>query len=127
MNQWISTYFKTVNHLFPIMGTPERTYVKRLRTQMEEFFQAQPPASLEDIAVIFGRPEDAVNGYLASADPEYLVRRMKRARLWRTGAVCSLVLLLFAVVLFACHMWWEYYNYIQFMDNSIDYWVETIE
>lgn len=127
MSDWISDYVKTVKCLFPIMGRPEKMYLKLLTASMEDCFEHHTPASPEEITAKFGPPEGVVNDYLLSVEPDYLLERMRRAKRWRLLAVCAMVILLAASALFAFLLWWEYNSYMCFIDNTFGYVVETIE
>lgn len=127
MTNYIAEYIKTVRHLFPIMGKPEKAYLRNLGDSIQDFFAEHPPDSTEEVITQFGPPEDVVNSYLASAEPDYLIMRIKRAKLWRILAGCSLAVLLVAVAIFSYQLWLEYDSYIRFMDDALGYVIETIE
>lgn len=127
MNDWIKQYIVIVRHLFPIMGKPEKAYLKNLGDNMKDFFEEHPPDSMEAVISRFGPPEAVVNNYLESAESDYLLKRMKQARRWRLLAACSLVILLAAVVFFSYWLYTEYSSYIETLDFSIGYAIETIE
>lgn len=127
MNDWIKQYIVIVRHLFPIMGKPEKAYLKHLGDNMKDFFEEHPPDSMETVISRFGPPEDVVNNYLESAELDYLLKRMKQARRWRLVAACSLVILLAAVVFFAYRLYVEYSSYIEALDSALGYAIVTIE
>lgn len=126
MNDGIAKYIKTVHHLFPIMGKPEKAYLKHLGDSLRDCFAEQPPDSMEAVIVRFGPPENVVTSYLVSAEPDYLIRRMKMAKRWRLLAGFLLVVLLIATVLFVYQLWLEYNSYIRFMDEAFGYYIEAI-
>lgn len=127
MSDWIADYVKTVKYLFPIMGPPEKNYLKLLTANMKDYFSYHAPSSPEEIVAQFGPPESVVNDYLLSAEPDYLLERMRRAKRWRLLTVCALVALLAAVAICSYLLWLEYSSYLDFMNTSFGYTVETIE
>lgn len=127
MNKFILQYIKTARRLFPILGKPEKTYLKKLGASIEDFFTDHPPDSVAAISAQFGPPEEVMNHYLHSVDPDYLIQRIQKARRWRLAATCSLVVLCAAVVLFSYLLWVEYTSYLEFIDNAFGYFVIEIE
>lgn len=127
MNDWIKQYIVIVRHLFPIMGKPERAYLKHLGDNMKDFFEEHPPDSMETVISKFGPPEAVVNDYLVSAESDYLLKRMKQAKRWRLLAACLLVILLAAAVFFAYRLYLECNSYSQTIDEVLGYFIETIE
>lgn len=127
MNDWIKQYIVIVRHLFPIMGKPEKAYLKHLGDNMKDFFEEHPPDSMEAVISRFGPPEDVVNNYLESVESDYLLKRMKQARRWRLVAACSLVILLAAVVFFAYRLYVEFSSYIEALNSALGYAIETID
>lgn len=127
MTDWIAEYVKVVRHPFPIMGRPEKAYLEHFSDHISECFEAQPPDSMDAIISQCGTPEDAVRGYLDATEPEYLITRIKNSRRWRRLAICSLVILLIAVVIFARLLWLEYSNYLNAIDDAFGYIIETME
>lgn len=127
MNKFILQYMKTTCRLFPILGKPEKTYLKKLRGNMEDFFAGHPPDSVAEISAQFGPPEEVMNYYLDSVDPEYLIQRIQKAKRWRLAAACALAVLCIAVMLVAYLLRMEYASYTQFMDSAQGYMVVEIE
>lgn len=127
MNKFISQYIKTARRLFPILGKPEKTYLKKLGASIEDFFTDHPPDSVAAISAQFGPPEEVMHHYLDSVDPDYLIQRIQKAKRWRLAATCSLVVLCAAVVLFSYLLWVEYTSYTEFMDGALGYMVIEIE
>ena len=127
MTDWITEYVKVARRLFPIMGRPEKTYLRHLDGHIRECFEEHSPDSIDAVISQCGPPEDVVSSYLDSAEPEYLIERIKKARQWRRLAICSFGVLLVAVVLFACLLWLEYSSYLEAIDDAFGYVIETME
>lgn len=90
MNGYIREYLKQVKLFFPIVGKPERLYLKRLAGSIEDYFQEHDPKSVGEVVQVFDRPQEAVRKYLSSTEVECVVKRVRNRRLAQT-AVCTII------------------------------------
>lgn len=76
-NREINLYFRQIKTLLPIYGKEEKQFIRHLRTDMEEYIDAQPSCSWEQVLEQFESPQEAVHGYLSAQDPEKIYKKLK--------------------------------------------------
>lgn len=76
-NREINLYFRQIKTLLPIYGKEEKQFIRHLRTDMEEYIDAQPSCSWEQVLEQFESPQEAVYGYLSAQDPEKIYKKLK--------------------------------------------------
>ncbi|MCD8147588.1 MAG: DUF6120 family protein [Clostridiales bacterium] len=127
MKNCVKQYLRAVRNLFPVMSKPERAYLAHLKTSIQDYFGERQPATMEEIAAVFGSPEQVLGDYLDQAEPEYLLRRVKLARRWRVLTWVMVVALVLAAVFCTWHIWQDYQDYLRYVSDMTGYWVEVIE
>lgn len=76
MNKIYKQYIKQVKTLFPIMGKKERTYIKNLTSNLEDFCEEESIQSLDELYSQFGDPTDTLNNYFSSLDTSDMIKRI---------------------------------------------------
>lgn len=69
-------YIRQCRTLFPVYGKSERTFLNRLKVQVNEHLDLFPDLSYEKLVEQFGTPKEVVMEYYANADDDYLLKRM---------------------------------------------------
>lgn len=127
MKNCVKWYLRAVRNLFPVMSKQERAYLAHLKASIRDYFGEQQPTTTEEISAVFGSPEQVLADYLDQAEPDYLLRRIKLARRWRTLAWVMVVALVLAAVFCTWHIWQDYQDYLRYVSDMMGYAVETIE
>lgn len=81
-------YYRNVKKLFPVYLKKEKSYLKQLKEQIDEY----EDTSYEELVDIFGDPIDIVKAYYDTINSNYLLKRMNLKRFVTT--TCILVLTL---------------------------------
>ncbi len=106
MNSTIQTYIQQAALFFPVLGKAERDYLVRLAQSISDYFSEQPPESVEAIAQAFGPPQQAVKDYLAAADTQAIVRRIRSRKYIRVCLSVLVSLCLLILLLAVVHISW---------------------
>lgn len=77
MNKLCKTYIRKIKTLFPVMGKSERSFIKPIKTNVDDFLTDAPDSNLEDLYKEFGKPEDVINSYYTTVDTDNVIRRIK--------------------------------------------------
>ena len=126
MNTICKQYIDQVKTLFPVMGKPEKEYIRGLALQVEEVCKEQGISNLETLYGEFDRPEDVVRGYISQLDTEEVVQRIRRTRLLRI-LVTWIVIAALAVTAAAVTKTVLYHMaYQKTLDSLNGYWKEEI-
>lgn len=68
-------YLQQCRRLFPVYGKYERTFLKRLKNQINEHLAQNPTGTYEELLLHFGSPKDIVLEYYNSVDDDYLLKQ----------------------------------------------------
>ena len=68
-------YLKNCKRLFPIYGSYERQFLKKLKNQIVNYMEENKEASYQDIVEQFGTPTEVVISYYDNVDEEALLRK----------------------------------------------------
>lgn len=128
MTNGIEQYLRAVRRGFPFVSRRERVYLRRLHTEVTDCFEGWTPYSMEAVSARFGAPEEVVESYLDSLEPDYLLRRIRIRERWRRAANGALAVFAAACVLFVASVGKIYADYCYDRDYlEIGYAIETIE
>lgn len=108
MNTYIREYLRQVKLFFPILGRPERMYMRRLEHSLEDYFQEHEPESVEEIVQVFDRPQDTVRNYLSGTEVGGVVRRARNRRVFQTALCVAVSVALMATITFGVGISLEY-------------------
>lgn len=118
MNQ---RYLKEVKSFFPIMGKPERRYLKKLSGQINDYCLEKEVFSIDDLYQDFGRPSEISNTYFSNIDINDFVKRIQLSKWLKRGIAIFLLIALIAVTVYSID---SYCAYKVFERESI-YFEET--
>ena len=127
MNRWIKAYVWQVKHLLPFFGRAEKSYLERLRLNLEDCFEDREPGSMEEVIERVGSPEDVVEEYLDHLDLMHVEEHIRKSARWRIFVVCVTLVLLVTVVVTSICVWNSYTEFLQRINEETGYWVEIIE
>ena len=117
-------YFRRVRIFLPVYGKDEKQFVRNLRNDMEEYIDAQPSCSWEQVLEQFESPQEAVYGYLSAFPAEDLCRSIRSRK--RIRVVLIIVLILSALI-FTLKTYQYYLMCEDSKDNIVVYYQEVIE
>ena len=69
-------YIRQCRTLFPVYGNSERTFLNRLKVQINEHLDLFPDLSYEELVKQFGTPKEVIMEYYANADDDYLLKKL---------------------------------------------------
>lgn len=97
MDNLCKQYIKNAKALFPVMGKAERKYFENLELNVQEYCEETSVSSLEDLYKNFGTPAEVVNSYFTSANMDYVLKQIKRAKVVKTTLIAFVVAALIAM------------------------------
>ena len=69
-------YIRQCRTLFPVYGNSKRTFLNRLKVQINEHLDLFPDLSYEELVKQFGTPKEVIMEYYANADDDYLLKKL---------------------------------------------------
>ena len=111
-------YIQQCKSLFPVYGKLERTFLNRLKVQVNEHLDLFPDISYNELVKQFGSPREVVMEYYANADDDYLLKRMnfvKHVRIFLSVIAFALI------VFFAYRSYVIYESFQEIKDSKIIY------
>mgnify|MGYP004504696871 FL=1 len=121
MNKLNQRYLKEVKSFFPIMGKPERRYLKKLSGQINDYCIEKEVLSIDELYQDFGRPSEISNTYFSNIDINEFVKRIQLAKWLKKGIAVFVLVALIAVTVYSID---SYCAYKVFERESI-YFEET--
>lgn len=86
-------YIRQCRSLFPVYGKLERTFLKRLKVQVDEHLELFPSSSYEELLEQFGTPREVVLEYYNTIDDDYLLRKTNLVKKIKVFLIFSATLL----------------------------------
>lgn len=77
MSKISKEYVSDVKHLFPIMSKNERKYLKKLRSNVEDFCEENNIETKAEIYEKFDTPNNIVKEYFLTADMESFIKKIR--------------------------------------------------
>ena len=74
--RWLRDYYAGVAALLPCGGREKKTLLRQLRASVEEYLSNAPEATPEELASVFGTPEQIAQSALQTADAGALRKRL---------------------------------------------------
>ena len=102
-------YIRQCRILFPVYGKSERTFLNRLKIQINEHLDLFPNLSYEELVKQFGTPKEVIMEYYANADDDYLLKKIDVSKKVKK-------FLLFIAILFLGYFFYESYTTYQALD-----------
>lgn len=99
MNKLCKTYIRKIKTLFPVMGKSERSFIKPIKTNVDDFLTDAPDSNLEDLYKEFGKPEDVINSYYTTVDTDNVIRRIKISKYIKILIIALTICLLSLTIL----------------------------
>lgn len=123
MNKICKEYVSEIKALFPIKRKPEREYIKKVMVDIENFCEESEVTTKQELYESYGKPNDVVNNYLATADTEYIAKQISTSRFIRIAVAVLLVLATIATAVFCINLTTEL-QYIMEQEQNAS--IETI-
>lgn len=108
MNQFCKEYISKIKHLFPIIGKEEKKYLKKLQQNLEDCYANNEPESIEILYQEFGAPIDVVHTYFINADVDYIVRRIRRTKIFCFFLIGIAIAILIIVASYNINLYYTY-------------------
>ena len=99
-------YIRQCRTLFPVYGNSERTFLNRLKVQINEHLDLFPDLSYEELVKQFEIPKEVIMEYYANADDDYLLKKIDVSKKLKR-------FLLFIAILFLSYFFYESYTIYQ--------------
>ena len=87
-------YLRQCRNLFPVYGKLERTFLNRLKVQINEHLELFPNISYDTLVEQFGTPKEVVMEYYVNVDDDYLLRKtnfVKHIRIFLSIVILILI------------------------------------
>ena len=99
-------YIRQCRTLFPVYGKSERTFLNRLKVQVNEHLDLFPDLSYEKLVEQFGTPKEVVMEYYDNIEDDYLLSKIDLAKKVKK-------FLLFIAILFLVYFFYQSYTTYQ--------------
>ena len=99
-------YIQQCKSLFPVYGKLERTFLNRLKVQVNEHLDLFPDLSYEKLVEQFGTPKEVVMEYYDNIEDDYLLSKIDLAKKVKK-------FLLFIAILFLVYFFYQSYTTYQ--------------
>ena len=99
-------YIQQCKSLFPVYGKLERTFLNRLKVQVNEHLDLFPDISYNELVKQFGSPREVVMEYYDNIDDDYLLSKIDPAKKLKK-------FLLFIAILFLVYFFYQSYTTYQ--------------
>ena len=99
-------YIQQCTSLFPVYGKLERTFLNRLKVQVNEHLDLFPDISYDELVKQFGSPREVVMEYYDNIEDDYLLSKIDLAKKVKK-------FLLFIAVLFLVYFFYQSYTTYQ--------------
>lgn len=108
MNKICKQYISEVKALFPIMGKNEKNYIEKLKNNLEDYCEEFSVASKDELYKNYSTPTQVVNDYFATADTDYLVKKIKFSRFIKLTFVILLAVALISISIYSIVLYNDY-------------------
>ena len=99
-------YIQQCKSLFPVYGKLERTFLNRLKVQVNEHLDLFPDISYNELVKQFGSPREVVMGCYDNIEDDYLLSKIDLAKKVKK-------FLLFIAILFLVYFFYQSYTTYQ--------------
>lgn len=99
-------YIQQCKSLFPVYGKLERTFLNRLKVQVNEHLDLFPDISYNELVKQFGSPREVVMEYYDNIEDDYLLSKIDLAKKVKK-------FLLFIAILFLVYFFYQSYTTYQ--------------
>lgn len=119
----IKKYIKSCKRLFPVYGKYEKQFLNKIKQQINEYVEAFPNTTYEELIDQFGSPKDVVISYYENVDDDYL---LKKTNLVKTLRVFCVSFTFFLICFFGYRSYIIYQAYLDAKDTVIIHEYESI-
>ena len=123
VNRNVNKYIKDCKHFFPFLSKNEKTFLKRLKTNIIENIDLDN-VTYDDLCNEFGYPSDIIVSYFEEQDANYLIKQSRiRNILKKAIIICTVAILV-------CCLWRGILIYKSYRDSEnskVKYIKYTIE
>lgn len=116
----IKKYIKSCKRLFPVYGKYEKQFLNKIKQQINEYVEAFPNTTYEELIDQFGSPKDVVISYYESIDDDYLLKKTNLVKTIRIFCIC---LAFFFICFYGYRSYMIHKSYLELKDS---FGVETI-
>ncbi len=122
MNKVCKQYIKEVKILFPLKQKAEKTYLKKLVSDIESYCEDANITTKQDLYENYGTPAEVVGNYISALETDSL---MKRLRVSRSIRACAITLIVAVVVATGVYCLTRYHMKKIWEENQISR-IETV-
>lgn len=115
-------YVHKIKSLFPIIGRPERKYIKTMEINIDDYLSDSPDCTLEGLYQEFGQPEDVLNSYYSMMDTDHIIKRIRIAKYLKALVIALIAIL---VILASWRFYVSYKSFLIFQEEQM-VGVETV-
>lgn len=115
-------YVHKIESLFPIIGRPERKYIKTMEINIDDYLSDSPDCTLEGLYKEFGQPEDVLNSYYSMMDTDHIIKRIRIAKYLKALVIALIAIL---IILASWRFYVSYKSFLIFQEEQM-VGVETV-
>lgn len=115
-------YVREIKALFPIIRKQEKSYLKQMKHNIDDYCEQTTVSSMDELYEEFGKPQDVVHSYYSMMDLTLLFSHISLHRLIKRILTCVCIIA-FAITVFAGVI--LYREHLTFMRQEAVF-VETI-
>ncbi|MCR5829002.1 MAG: hypothetical protein K6F93_01460 [Lachnospiraceae bacterium] len=100
MNDSLSKkYLSEVKLLFPILRKEEKTYLRKMRHNIDDYCENSSVQSIDDIYNEFGKPQDVVNDYFSMMDVSSFISSVRFRKILKRVIcfICAVTLIIICI------------------------------
>ena len=104
----IRLYLKHIKLLLPAYNRPERKYLADLKNRIQDIVQEHPDISIKGIEDLLGTPLEISQSYIASLDPDVLLKRLSATRIIKRIFILLIICAIILVSVFTSFLYKAY-------------------
>lgn len=104
MNKICKEYMGEIKTLFPIIKKPEKAYINKLASDVEDHCEETGVTSKQELYDNYGMPYEVVSNYLSTVSNDHLMKLLKASKYIRKAVVYLLILATIATTMFVTYM-----------------------
>lgn len=127
MKNYIRKYLYECKILLPLHRKEEKTFLKRLKENINEYSMEKENITYEDIIDRFGKPTEVVNSYIADLDSEDIIKNLNKRRVFKLFMLVITGIVLIASISVSIYKVNQYNKLIEeIKDDQPVYYKDTI-
>jgi len=96
----LNSYYKKVYNSLTFKRDKRKRFISDLKESIEDYMELHPTASLDDIQLKFGSPDQIVTSLIADTDEVRINEQLKVVTWIKRILICSIVLIFSVITLF---------------------------